>query len=282
MKAHLSLSVLCTLSLLSTAALAEDASVPGGLDVDASTWQFRFSGLDESRYPRGSTSLSPYSRALGDAPRVTTLNPSRRESSTAPVSSLALRTPGLKGLFGHLAVVGEDANRPVDEQNLEFAATYDTGGLFLGAGYRYQADRLGDAWGVGGGYSLGNLQLSAAYRRSDNPDIFGSPDELRPYAGALGLPASIALDSGDGQIIDLGFQYRFGRSRARLGYSRLEGSASSGGRALELELDRWVVGIDHGVGRDLDVFAEYQYNDRTSNDQPTSDDAFGFGLRHRF
>jgi predicted porin len=282
MRAHQLPSVLIALSIFS-AAMAEDVAVPRNLDASTSAWQFSFSGLDDDFTSRDFSSRSAYSLALGDAPRVTALNPAVREpSAAAGESSLTLRTPSLNGLFGHLAVVGEDAGRPIDEKSLELGATYDMGGLFLGAGYRYQADRLGDSWGVGGGYSLGNLQLSAAYRRSENPDIFGSADELRPYAGALGLPASIALDSGDGQVIDLGFQYRFGRSRARLGYSRLDGSASAGGRALDLELDRWVVGIDHGLSRDVDVFAEYQYNNRTSNDQPSTDDAFGLGLRHRF
>lgn len=282
MKARYPFAMLCVVSLTPVGVSAEETTVPASLDIGSSAWQFRFSGLDENGASSAYSTLSPYSRALGAAPGFSALKPSPRDDATGSSSSLELRTPGLNGLFGHLAVLGDDPNSPIDARDVEVAAIYGTGGLFLGAGYRYQPDRSGDSWGVGGGYSLGDLQLSAAYRRSENPDIFGSPDESRPYAGALGLPASIALDSGDGQIVDLGFQYSFGRTRARLGYSRLEGTASAGGSALDLELDRWVIGIDHGIGRDLDVFAEYQYSDGLSNDEPSTDDVFGLGLRHRF
>ena len=292
MKALHQSSLLGLAMLAAVSAVADDGAVPGGLDVSSSAWQFRFSGLEDDSSNGASSSGAAYTKALGDAPRFSSLTPLPslgRDTGSVSGASVKLRTPGLGDLSGHFGVVGEDSTNPVAEpdwkpgtSDWELGATLDTGGLFLGAGYRYLTDRDAD-WGIGGGYTVGDLQLSAAYRRSRDPDIFGSPDALRPHAGALGLPATIAVDSGDGQIIDLGFQYRFGRSRARLGYSRLQGSATSGGSALNLKLDRWVVGIDHGVDRDLDVFAEFQYSNSETDDQPgSSSDAFGLGLRHRF
>ncbi len=290
---------------LAAPALAEDVVVHGALPAEPATWRFDFQGLTAGDYhpvppvaPRPSLSdqefgsrfpnASPYARALGGAASVSSI---RRFGAPGDLGAadqagsgarIGIGTPRWYGVLGHLGLVSSGPDDAAAPDAWELSATFDDEGLFLGAGYRFQPEDGVDWWGVGGAYDLGSMRFSAAFQRSDDPRIFGRPNELRPYAGALGLPAKIAFDSGDGTIVDFAFQYRFGQSRARLGYERMTGSARVSGSALDLELDRWVVGIDHGLAPSLDLFAEYQYSDRFWNDEPMADDAFGLGLRHRF